>query len=140
MTRQQLTDPFGSDDEDESPTKSVGEVTDRAIPREDSTEKIRRDSQVPSLLVIAGSNEEEPEVAKSIRDSKADDLKERARKLLEQTKREASAAAAASSPTAKSLSKQGSQVVGPFNTIALHCGWLIIVLHDFRKRMNANSN
>ena len=109
MTRQQLTDPFGSDDEDESPTKSVGEVTQHAISREESTEKIRRDSQVPSLLVIAGSAAEEPEVAKTASDSKADDLRERARKLLEQTKREASAAAA-SSPTKKSLSKQGSQV------------------------------
>ena len=108
MTRQQLTDPFGSDDEDESPRKSVGQVSQHAITREDSTEKIRRDSQVPSLLVIAGPASEEPEVTKTTGDSKADDLRERARKLLEQTKIEASAAA--SSPTKKSLSKQGSQV------------------------------
>ena len=77
MTRQQLTDPFGSDDEDESPTKSVGEVTQHAISREESTEKIRRDSQVPSLLVIAGSAAEEPEVAKTASDFKADHLRER---------------------------------------------------------------
>lgn len=112
MTRQQLTDPFGSDDEDEAP-KKVATSDDNATPsqppiaREEWSEKIRRDSQVPSLLVIAGAADEEAEVAKTPKDSKADDLKERARKLLEQTKREASAA---SSPTTKSLSKQGSQV------------------------------
>lgn len=108
MTRQQLTDPFGSDDEDEeSPTKPAEEVVENVMIREESMEKIRRDSQVPSLLVIAGSAEEEPEMTKPPRDTKTEDLKERARKLLEQTKREASAA---SSSSAKSLSKQGSQV------------------------------
>ncbi|XP_059351340.1 EH domain-binding protein 1-like [Daphnia carinata] len=106
MTRQQLTDPFGSDDEDEAPTKVANESPERRpSPREESAEKIRRDSQVPSLLVIAGTAEEELEVVKSNpRDSKSDDLKERARKLLEQTKREAAA-----SSSAKPLSKQGSQ-------------------------------
>ncbi|KAI9554158.1 hypothetical protein GHT06_019430 [Daphnia sinensis] len=106
MTRQQLTDPFGSDDEDETPTKAANESPERRpSPREETAEKIRRDSQVPSLLVIAGTAEEEFEVIKSNpRDSKTDDLKERARKLLEQTKREAAA-----SSSAKSLSKQGSQ-------------------------------
>lgn len=107
MTRQQLTDPFGSDDEDETPTKVANESPERRpSPREESAEKIRRDSQVPSLLVIAGTAEEELEVIKSNpRDSKTDDLKERARKLLEQTKIEAAA-----SSSVKSLSKQGSQV------------------------------
>lgn len=106
MTRQQLTDPFGSDDEDETPTKVANESPERRpSPREESAEKIRRDSQVPSLLVIAGTAEEELEVIKSNpRDSKTDDLKERARKLLEQTRIEAAA-----SPSVKSLSKQGSQ-------------------------------
>lgn len=107
MTRQQLTDPFGSDDEEETPTKTADEVVENVMTREESTEKIRRDSQVPSLLVIAGSAEEEPEVTKSPRDAKTDDLKERARKLLEQAKGEASAA---SKTSVKSLSKQGSQV------------------------------
>lgn len=107
MTRQQLTDPFGSDDEDETPPKvAVESPEQRPSPREELAEKIRRDSQVPSLLVIAGTAEDEPEVIKSNpRDSKTDDLKERARKLLEQTKREAAA-----SSSVKSLSKQGSQV------------------------------
>ncbi len=114
MTRQQLTDPFGSEDEDEMPTKAPSESPERrsnSSPKEESAEKIRRDSQVPSLLVIAGTVEEEQEVIKSNpnpRDSKTDDLKERARKLLEQTKREATAS---SSSSTKPLSKQGSQVI-----------------------------
>lgn len=112
MTRQQLTDPFGSDDEEETPTKAPSESPERRpSPREESAEKIRRDSQVPSLLVIAGTAEEEMEVIKSNpnpRDSKTDDLKERARKLLEQTKREATASSTSST---RPLSKQGSQVM-----------------------------
>lgn len=107
MTRQQLTDPFGSDDEEESPPKLSENMTDKIVPRNESMEKIRRDSQVPSLLVIAGSAEEEPEVIKTPKDTKTDDLKERARKLLEQTKRSNEASANAS---AKSLPRQGSQV------------------------------
>lgn len=106
MTRQQLTDPFGSDDEDEqaltasSPPKSAARPAETTR-RSESTESFKRDSQVPSLLVIASPTETEPEVSAPPPSSKQEDLKERARRLIEQTKREASN---------KALTKQSSQV------------------------------
>ena len=116
MTRKQLTDPFGSDDEEEaksSPPPSEEKPNERSeslTKRSEPSDKIQRDSQVPSLLILASPTApvEAPVVATPTRDAKSEDLKRRAQKLLEQTKREA-AAAAASSPV-RSLSKQGSQV------------------------------
>ena len=136
MTRKQLTDPFGSDDEEEacSPTcqtpqtkQQIDPVTDGKQQQQqqqhpqkqqqqqqqqqqpsEAVDKIQRDSQVPSLLSLASPVKEERQEAAlspptSPKDAKAEELKERARKLLEQTKREAV------SP-AKSLAKQGLQV------------------------------
>jgi hypothetical protein len=121
MTRKQLTDPFGSDDEEETKTSSPSseektKERSESSPRKryEPSDKIQRDSQVPSLLILASPTSiEAPTVAPTpTRDAKSEDLKRRAQKLLEQTKREAVAAAAASSTSSpvRSLSKQGSQV------------------------------
>ena len=122
MTRKQLTDPFGSDDEEETKTPSSPSSEEKTKERSESSprkryepsDKIQRDSQVPSLLILASPTSiEAPTVAPTpTRDAKSEDLKRRAQKLLEQTKREAVAAAAASSTSSpvRSLSKQGSQV------------------------------
>ena len=122
MTRKQLTDPFGSDDEDEQTKTSSPSSEEKTKERSESSprkryepsDKIQRDSQVPSLLILASPTPiETPAVAPTpTRDAKSEDLKRRAQKLLEQTKREAVAAAAATSTSSpvRSLSKQGSQV------------------------------
>jgi len=122
MTRKQLTDPFGSDDEEEQTKTSSPSSEEKTKERSESSprkryepsDKIQRDSQVPSLLILASPTPiEAPAVAPTpTRDAKSEDLKRRAQKLLEQTKREAVAAAAATSTSSpvRSLSKQGSQV------------------------------
>lgn len=110
MTRKQLTDPFGSDDEEDhaanvpsSPQKQTTPPPSSVV-RSDSSSQIRRDSQVPSLISVTSPVVTENPI---ITPSKSEDLKERARKLLEQTKREA--ANNASSSPSKTLAKQGSQ-------------------------------
>ena len=124
MTRKQLTDPLGQleDEEDCSPVPSSSPqkqprpspaIESRPV-RSESAGRIQRDSQVPSLLSLTSPTAEETKassISPSARDPKTtEDLKERARKLIEQTKREAAAASSSSAAAAKSLSKQGSQV------------------------------
>ena len=146
MTRKQLTDPFASDEEDDShPAASTSTSSSRRTSpgdRIDSLESkiVQRDAEVPSLLVLSSPEEpslpvEAPPSAQSptpsqtsetkksasrSRDSSRDsatsknDLKDRARKLLEETKRQAAAARASGagspSPTGAqpSLNKPGS--------------------------------
>ena len=135
MTRKQLTDPFGSDDEEDhaanvpsSPRKQTTPPPSSVV-RSDSSNQIRRDSQVPSLISVTSPVvTENPVITPSpLRDSKSEDLKERARKLLEQTKREA-ANNAASSPS-KTLTKQGSQACFSSNIVIVIINYNILLLH-----------
>lgn len=111
MTRKQLTDPFGSDDEDDhapAPSSPKKQASPQPVAGSESTGQILRDSEVPSLISVTSPPPVEESSVKATspqRDTKSEDLKKRARELLEQTKREA----AASSPV-KTLPRQASQV------------------------------
>ncbi|KAL1123843.1 hypothetical protein AAG570_001614 [Ranatra chinensis] len=109
MTRRQLTDPFGSDDEDEnSEPKRTGSTdvsrsqssqdsqysvnslnTVRGNSREGSETRLGSQTQPPSHLPLPGNNEQLNMTKQQQRLlSRHDELKERARQLLEQARRE----------------------------------------------------
>ncbi|KAM3968526.1 eps15 homology domain containing protein-binding protein 1 isoform 1-T1 [Aphomia sociella] len=96
MTRKELTDPFGSDEEEEQP-----QPISNSPPKEENNAKVDSDTpkteQTPSAESAApsppaaDSPPAEPELPRPTPQllSRHDELKERARQLLEATKREA---------------------------------------------------
>ncbi|BET01506.1 Protein of unknown function (DUF3585) [Nesidiocoris tenuis] len=95
MTRRQLTDPFGSDEEDESEGKTTGTRSksslDSGSTKSNSRSNSREGSEtriLPNNLPL--SNSEHLSRQQQRIQCRHDELKERARQLLEQARRDAS--------------------------------------------------
>ncbi|XP_046400354.1 EH domain-binding protein 1 isoform X2 [Ischnura elegans] len=90
MTRRQLRDPFGSDDEDESPVviegKNSSTVTNSRS--QTSAENVSTKSDVDSATPAVLSPQ--PSAGKPFQNARQEELRERARQLLQAARREAS--------------------------------------------------